>query len=106
MGLLKILFCYYNVHSGPKLSLYQQFILCIGRYFATSCFSLAVQVTSKRIVESSSDHSLMYYVNDGVYGSFNCLIFDHAVVAPLTLEVNILRCEHSSLIVCEGVGFV
>jgi len=23
----------------------------------------------------------MYYVNDGVYGSFNCLIFDHAVLS-------------------------
>lgn len=24
----------------------------------------------------------MYYVNDGVYGSFNCLVFDHATVNP------------------------
>lgn len=24
----------------------------------------------------------MYYVNDGVYGSFNCLVFDHATVEP------------------------
>ena len=24
----------------------------------------------------------MYYVNDGVYGSFNCLVFDHATVTP------------------------
>ena len=22
----------------------------------------------------------MYYVNDGVYGSFNCLVFDHSIV--------------------------
>ena len=28
----------------------------------------------------------MYYVNDGVYGSFNCLVFDHATVEPLVLE--------------------
>jgi len=26
--------------------------------------------------------SYMYYVNDGVYGSFNCILFDHAVVTP------------------------
>jgi ornithine decarboxylase len=27
----------------------------------------------------------MYYVNDGVYGSFNCILFDHAVVTPKVL---------------------
>jgi ornithine decarboxylase len=26
--------------------------------------------------------SLSYYINDGVYGSFNCLFFDHAIVEP------------------------
>jgi len=25
----------------------------------------------------------LYYINDGVYGSFNCLIFDHAVAQPI-----------------------
>ena len=29
----------------------------------------------------------MYYVNDGVYGSFNCLMFDHAIVHPEVLCV-------------------
>lgn len=29
----------------------------------------------------------MYYVNDGVYGSFNCLMFDHATVHPEVLSV-------------------
>lgn len=26
--------------------------------------------------------ALSYYVNDGVYGSFNCLLFDHAMLEP------------------------
>ena len=26
--------------------------------------------------------SLSYYINDGVYGSFNCQLFDHAMVEP------------------------
>ena len=30
----------------------------------------------------------MYYVNDGVYGSFNCLLYDHAEVYPELLEVS------------------
>lgn len=28
----------------------------------------------------------MYYINEGVYGSFNCLIFDHATVEPILLR--------------------
>lgn len=71
--------------------------LYLGRYFALSCFSLAVQVTSKRAVTSTASHhddnedgkecGFMYYINDGVYGSFNCLIYDHAVVEPVLLKV-------------------
>ncbi|EGD81282.1 ornithine decarboxylase [Salpingoeca rosetta] len=34
--------------------------------------------------------SLMLYVNDGVYGSFNCILFDHAVVRG---EVLLSRCD-------------
>lgn len=64
--------------------------VCVGRYFASSCYSLAVEVTSKRGRSSSSsdNESFMYYVNDGVYGSFNCLIYDHAVVQPKVLQVS------------------
>jgi ornithine decarboxylase len=29
--------------------------------------------------------SIMYYINDGVYASFNCLLFDHAIVEPRVL---------------------
>jgi len=28
----------------------------------------------------------MYYVNDGVYGSFNCILFDHATVEPVLFD--------------------
>ena len=30
----------------------------------------------------------MYYVNDGVYGSFNCILFDHVHPKPESLEVS------------------
>ena len=77
-----------------------------GRYFAASAFHLAVNVIARRRVTSdaaaaldatldakldaanaaldvqqvpaSGDH-YMYYVNDGVYGSFNCMLYDHQV---------------------------
>jgi len=28
----------------------------------------------------------MYYVSDGVYGSFNCLVFDHVTIIPETVK--------------------
>lgn len=29
----------------------------------------------------------MYYVNDGVYGSFNCILYDHAHCLPTLHKV-------------------
>ena len=31
----------------------------------------------------------MYYVNDGIYGSFNCIMFDHYTVVPALLKVKL-----------------
>ena len=36
----------------------------------------------------AENKSIMYYTNDGVYGSFNCIMFDHAVAEPLPLTQN------------------
>jgi ornithine decarboxylase len=35
----------------------------------------------------ASESMFMYYVNDGVYGSFNCILFDHMPVEASVLEV-------------------
>lgn len=73
-----------------------------GRFYSASAFTLAVNIVACRTVKGSQiiedDKSLevagledscelgfMYYVNDGVYGSFNCLVFDHATVHPEVL---------------------
>lgn len=58
-----------------------------GRYFACSTHALAVNVFSKRVVNAEdSKPSYMYYVNDGIYGSFNCIMFDHYTVVPTLLQ--------------------
>uniref|UniRef100_A0A2K6K7X0 Ornithine decarboxylase n=1 Tax=Rhinopithecus bieti TaxID=61621 RepID=A0A2K6K7X0_RHIBE len=67
-----------------------------GRYYVASAFTLAVNIISKKIVlkeqtgsddeDESSEQTFMYYVNDGVYGSFNCILYDHAHVKPLLQE--------------------
>ena len=38
----------------------------------------------------------MYYVNDGVYGSFNCILYDHAHVKPLLQKVPSEHAVYSS----------
>ena len=30
----------------------------------------------------------MYYINDGVYGSFNCIMFDHQIIHPYPLSIS------------------
>ena len=64
----------------------------IGRYFACSTHALAVNVFGKRPVHSDDCRtSFMYYVNDGIYGSFNCIMFDHYTVVPALLKVRPAR---------------
>lgn len=85
-------------HSFKYLSVI--FLSYVGRYFACSTHALAVNVFAKRPVvvtsedsdggggdQGSSGPSFMYYVNDGIYGSFNCIMFDHYTVVPSLLQV-------------------
>ncbi|XP_040045766.2 ornithine decarboxylase-like [Gasterosteus aculeatus] len=66
-----------------------------GRYFVDSAFTLAANVIAKRVIEEHKDEHndtvnngldriMMYYLNDGVYGSLSCLINDaaHTQVEP------------------------
>ena len=34
-----------------------------------------------------TDAAFMYYINDGLYGAFSCLYYDHAEVEPTLLKV-------------------
>ncbi|XP_060857004.1 ornithine decarboxylase 1-like [Metopolophium dirhodum] len=55
-----------------------------GRYFVASAFTLATKIHS--IKKRSNDEShIMYFINDGVYGSFNSILYDHSVVVPKSL---------------------
>jgi len=60
-----------------------------GRYFAADTQTLAVSVFARRDVPEDAQPEgglkYLYYVNDGVYGSFNCIFFDHAHPTPYPL---------------------
>ncbi|XP_017683926.1 PREDICTED: antizyme inhibitor 2 [Lepidothrix coronata] len=63
-----------------------------GRYYVTSAFTFAVSITALEEVpmeqpgsdeeESGSRKSLVYHLNDGIYGAFSCLLFDSPCPRP------------------------
>ncbi|KAF9231371.1 pyridoxal-dependent decarboxylase [Melanogaster broomeanus] len=72
-----------------------------GRYYVSRAFSLATNIIARRApvnenssetaapcVSQSDEPSVMYYINDGVYGAFNCILFDHQVVEPYVLSMD------------------
>jgi ornithine decarboxylase len=60
-----------------------------GRFYVASAFTLATNIIAKRTVQMEDQQmAQMYYLNDGVYGSFNCTIFDHWVVEPTPFPID------------------
>jgi len=64
-----------------------------GRYMACDTHTLACSIYARRHIEASAevpdaDETLkyLYYINDGVYGSFNCIFFDHCHPVPIPLK--------------------
>jgi len=61
-----------------------------GRYFVSESHTVAVNVLAKKSLPaeeaSVEGPRVAYYVSDGVYGSFNCTMFDHAIVEPVPLD--------------------
>jgi len=55
-----------------------------GRYFCAASHTLAVNVFAKRTIpDGENGKRFLYYINDGVYQSFNCIFFDHVHPTPL-----------------------
>ncbi|EIW83645.1 ornithine decarboxylase [Coniophora puteana RWD-64-598 SS2] len=75
-----------------------------GRFYVSRAFSLAANIIARRAAASADvqaqaptpppsqeaeeqQPSVMYYINDGVYGAFNCVMFDHQTVHPYVLSM-------------------
>jgi len=64
-----------------------QFIAEPGRYFVENTHTLVLNVIGKkRVIDDETGETIIYTLNDGVYGSFNCMIFDHCL--PVILPFN------------------
>ena len=64
-----------------------------GRYFVRSAYTLACQIYSRRHLgctdqsrSKQTDEHTMYYINDGVYGSFNCILYDNQKIRPIIFD--------------------
>ncbi|EFN68353.1 Ornithine decarboxylase [Camponotus floridanus] len=84
-----------------------------GRFYVASAFTLATNIHSKRSVRGDENSSTtvthnMYYINDGVYGSFNCLLYDHQHVTPIPLKNGCGKMIPSSIWgpTCDGLDKV
>lgn len=68
-----------------------QFIAEPGRFFVEKSHILVLNVIGKKretIINDANETEeiIIYYLNDGVYGSFNCIYFDHKT--PIVLPFN------------------
>ncbi|KAM3341583.1 Ornithine decarboxylase [Capsicum chinense] len=68
-----------------------------GRFFAETAFTLATTIIGKRVRGDLRE----YWINDGLYGSMNCVLYDHATVTATPLacmsnRVN-LNCSGSKM---------
>jgi len=75
-----------------------------GRYFCAEAQTLATQIIGKRVRYSKLQgaHIREYYINDGLYQSFNCMLYDHSVL----LEEGGDTSKHRSAIfgqTCDGL---
>ncbi|KAL8938088.1 MAG: hypothetical protein Q9211_003366 [Gyalolechia sp. 1 TL-2023] len=61
-----------------------------GRYYVSSAFTLACNVIARRDIQDPASllTSYMLYLNDGVYGNFSSIIFDHQHPSPRILSKN------------------
>ncbi|KAJ8710665.1 hypothetical protein PYW08_009180 [Mythimna loreyi] len=83
-----------------------------GTYFANAAYTLAAMVYAKRTVvpkecSDIAEKHTMYFINDGVYGSFNKVTFNQSVCA---VPVNDYEAPRSACSVwgptCDGVDCV
>ncbi|KAI9814908.1 MAG: Ornithine decarboxylase [Thelocarpon impressellum] len=59
-----------------------------GRYYVARAFTLACNVIARRNIEDAAagETSYMIYLNDGMYGNFSCIMFDHQNPVPRVLR--------------------
>ena len=71
-----------------------QFIAEPGRYFVHTCTMIATKIYSRK---GGSGACQALYVDNGVYGSFNTVVYDHGKPVCKKLTANPVPCSRSSM---------
>ncbi|KAK6611777.1 hypothetical protein QC760_010163 [Botrytis cinerea] len=68
-----------------------------GRYYVSKAFTLACNIIARRTIKDpvSSDKSYMLYLNDGLYGNFSGIAFDHQNPVARVLRAGSYTCFDS-----------
>lgn len=79
-----------------------QWIAEPGRFFAEDSATLYTKVIG---IRENPDETRNYILTDGLYGSFNCILYDHISVLPLTMSIKSTETWKSSTLygpTCDG----
>lgn len=92
-----------NIQSAIKQHLNDiEFIAEPGRYFAETVATLYTKIIN---IKQRTDGSVDYWLTDGLYGSFNSLLYDHADYRPVPLYNKSTTHLHKSTLwgpTCDG----
>jgi ornithine decarboxylase len=69
---------YFPIDSNPNVKFFGE----PGRFFAGGSSALLTKIHSKSVEENE----IRYSLNDGVYGSFNCVFYDNVTLRPYPLK--------------------
>jgi len=87
-----------------------KFIAEPGRYFAESSHTLVLNVIGKKNIvdEETGEKIIVYYLNDGIYGSFGCIYFDHnnPVVLPFNERNNKVHKSRLFGPTCDSIDLI
>jgi ornithine decarboxylase len=82
-----------------------------GRFFAHSAFTLACNIIGKKHIQRPADAAsapehiaCSYTIGDGIYGSFNNLLYDHAVATPVPLKLSDNYLQRSTPVVTAAMA--
>ena len=80
------------------------FIAEPGRFFTETTHTLCLNVIAKK----NEDSVIKYYLNEGVYGSFNCIHYDHQAPLLIPLELKNTDVKNSTFFgpTCDSMDVI
>ena len=84
------------------------FIAEPGRFFAQKTHTLVLNVIGKKVIHENGEKIIMYYLNDGIYGSFGCIFFDHyqPVILPYNERDGVLHKSRLMGPTCDSIDLI